>query len=55
MCQSLLKWLDKLSWERQLVDPAEFLWLVAMKIPVEMPRLKGFRFPREIIAYAVWA
>ena len=20
-----------------------------------MPRLKGFRFPREIIAYAVWA
>lgn len=26
-----------------------------MKIPAEMPRLKGFRFPREIIAYAVWA
>lgn len=26
-----------------------------MKIPSEMPRLKGFRFPREIIAYAVWA
>lgn len=20
-----------------------------------MPRLKGFRFPRDIIAYAVWA
>jgi putative transposase len=20
-----------------------------------MPRLKGFRFPREIISYAVWA
>jgi len=20
-----------------------------------MPRLKGFRYPREIIAYAVWA
>lgn len=25
-----------------------------MKIPTEMPRLKGFRFPREIVAYAVW-
>ena len=22
---------------------------------MKMPRLKGFRFPREIIAYAVWA
>jgi len=26
-----------------------------MKRPMTMPRLKGFRFPREIIAYAVWA
>jgi len=26
-----------------------------MKIPSDMPRLKGFRFPCEIIAYAVWA
>ena len=26
-----------------------------MEIPSDMPRLKGFRFPREIIAYAVWA
>jgi putative transposase len=26
-----------------------------MKILSSMPRLKGFRFPREIIAYAVWA
>ncbi|WP_150121171.1 IS6 family transposase, partial [Sulfitobacter sp. HI0076] len=26
-----------------------------MKMPSSMPRLKGFRFPREIIAYAVWA
>ena len=26
-----------------------------MKIPTDMPRLRGFRFPREIIAYAVWA
>ena len=26
-----------------------------MKIPNSMPRLKGFRFPREVIAYAVWA
>ena len=26
-----------------------------MKVPSEMPRLKGYRFPREIVAYAVWA
>jgi putative transposase len=26
-----------------------------MKIPTSILRLKGFRFPREIIAYAVWA
>ena len=26
-----------------------------MKAPSEMPRLKGYRFPREIVAYAVWA
>lgn len=26
-----------------------------MKMPSEMPRLKGFRFPRDIIAYAGWA
>jgi len=26
-----------------------------MNMPTIMPRLKGFRFPREIIAYAVWA
>ncbi len=26
-----------------------------MNIPTDMPRLKGFRYPREIIAYAVWA
>jgi len=26
-----------------------------MKIPTLMPRLKGFRYPREVIAYAVWA
>lgn len=25
-----------------------------MKIPASLPRLKGFRHPREIIAYAVW-
>lgn len=23
--------------------------------PTSLPRLKGFRFPREIISYAVWA
>lgn len=26
-----------------------------MKLPAEMPRLKGYRFPREVVAYAVWA
>lgn len=26
-----------------------------MKLPSPFPRLKGFRFPREIVAYAVWA
>ncbi len=26
-----------------------------MKIPSTMPRLKGYRFPRAIVAYAVWA
>ena len=26
-----------------------------MNIPSTMPRLKGYRFPREVIAYAVWA
>lgn len=26
-----------------------------MKLPSLFPRLKGFRFPREIVAYAVWA
>ena len=26
-----------------------------MNMPSGMPRLKGFRFPHEIIAYAVWA
>lgn len=26
-----------------------------MKVPASLPRLKGFRFPREIASYAVWA
>ena len=26
-----------------------------MKLPNLFPRLKGFRFPREMVAYAVWA
>lgn len=26
-----------------------------MNIPIDLPRLKGFRYPREIIAFAVWA
>ena len=26
-----------------------------MNIPDTMPRLKGYRFPRAIVAYAVWA
>lgn len=26
-----------------------------MNAPTDMPRLKGYRFPRQIIAYAVWS
>ena len=26
-----------------------------MNIPSSLPRLKGFRYPREVISYAVWA
>jgi putative transposase len=26
-----------------------------MRLPSTFPRLKGFRFPREVVAYAVWA
>ena len=26
-----------------------------MNIPADLPRLKGFRYPRKVIAYAVWA
>ena len=26
-----------------------------MNIPIQRPRLKGLRYPRKIIAYAVWA
>ncbi|MBT52537.1 MAG: IS6 family transposase, partial [Mameliella sp.] len=26
-----------------------------MRKPSELPRLKGYRFPREVVAYAVWA
>jgi len=26
-----------------------------MDIPADLPRLNGFRYPREVIAYAVWA
>ena len=26
-----------------------------MKTPASMPHLKGFRFPREIVSYAVWS
>lgn len=26
-----------------------------MNIPTDLPRLKGSRYPREAIAYAVWA
>lgn len=29
--------------------------MARMKIPSTMPRLKGVRFPRAIVAYAVWA
>ena len=26
-----------------------------MKVPTDMPRLKGYRFPSDVVAYAVWA
>ena len=26
-----------------------------MNVPSYLPRLMGFRFPRQVIAYAVWA
>ncbi|MFK8034868.1 MAG: IS6 family transposase, partial [Hyphomicrobiales bacterium] len=26
-----------------------------MITPATMPRIKGYRFPREVVAYAVWA
>lgn len=26
-----------------------------MNIPIDLPPLTGFRYPREIIAFAVWA
>ena len=26
-----------------------------MNIPSSMPHLKGFRYPREVVFYAVWA
>ena len=26
-----------------------------MNIPIDLPPLKGFRYSREIIAFAVWA
>ncbi|MGJ8547540.1 MAG: IS6 family transposase, partial [Sulfitobacter sp.] len=26
-----------------------------MNIPIDLAPLKGFRYPREIIAFAVWA
>jgi hypothetical protein len=38
-----------------LFRPVELAIGWRMKIPGTMLRLKGFRHPREIIAYAVWA
>jgi len=39
----------------QVVCRGGFGYRRFMNIPNNMPRLKGFRYPREIIAYAVWA
>ena len=44
-----------LVWDCQLAAALEAVWPVSMSIPGEMPRLKGYRFPREIITHAVWA
>lgn len=42
------------GWHCQVVWPLHFGYQGAMKLPSNFPRLKGFRFPREIVAYAVW-
>jgi hypothetical protein len=39
----------------KLFGSAELIIGWRMNVPSTMPRLKGFRHPREIIAYAVWA
>ena len=44
-----------LGGHRQLVRDGSVGLACGMKIPSEMPRLKGYRFAREIVAYAVWA
>ena len=38
----------------KLFGPAGLAARWNMRISASMPRLKGFRHPREIIAYAVW-
>src|SRR6056297_1664937 len=39
----------------QLADATCCVYRFVMRIPTAMPRLKGYRFPREVVAYAVWA
>ena len=39
----------------QVVDQSRRVYCLFMNIPSSLPRLKGFRYPREMISYAVWA
>ncbi len=39
----------------KLFVPLDLSRRQSMQISSSMPRLKGFRFPREVVAYAVWA
>jgi len=39
----------------QLADTLSGTKPIAVNIPTEMPRLKGYGFPREVVAHAVWA
>ena len=49
------RWFREAGGDCQVVHDVAFVEAVRMKTSPTMPRLKGFRFPREIISYAVWA
>ena len=39
----------------QVDDQNRRRYCLLMNIPSSLPRLKGYRHPREVISYAVWA